>query len=179
MTDAQNELANHIWPLVFQRGRRRMDLGACHSIVLPSRLLPPESTNTICHTLRRISGVSRSSSRSNRREIFLPIIPFSPVSSAAITEMQRRLSPRARIAAPGNLDLESSRWLLVGIDKSHVNDDGLCVGHHLLLEFLWAGRHKLRALPAVASMARQCFLNPLQNLVRVRLWNRLPVRVGS
>jgi hypothetical protein len=56
----------------------------------------------------------------------------SSMSSAAIAGTLHRLSTVARIPAHGNLDLESSRGPLVGIDKSHVDYDGICVGHHLL-----------------------------------------------
>jgi hypothetical protein len=45
----------------------RTGRGACHSIFSPSRLLPSESTITICHTLRTDAGVITSWSRSKRR----------------------------------------------------------------------------------------------------------------
>jgi hypothetical protein len=106
----------------------------------------------------------------------------SPISSAAIAEALRQLSAVARISAHGKFDLKTSGLLLGRINEHDVDDDGLCVWRYLFFEFFEVPHlsvHGFRSLSAVASMARQYFLNPLQNLISVRLWHRLPVRVGS
>ena len=58
-----------------------------HSIFSPSRLLPSESTITICHTLRTISGIRRSSSLSNRLGRLLLVTVGVPVSLPACSRL--------------------------------------------------------------------------------------------